>query len=106
VSCCEVSSPNGNQFRASWSLEERAFVVVVFPLGGPGPFPAVLDLWGGGGGLVEYRAALVASHGFVSLALDYLTPKRSTAGVVSHVGNDYFQVTPPHTHSKNVLMNT
>nr|XP_057942355.1 acyl-coenzyme A thioesterase 5-like isoform X2 [Doryrhamphus excisus] len=42
---------------------------------GPGPFPGILDLWGGGGQLLEYRAALLASHGFASLALDYLTPK-------------------------------
>ncbi|CAG01065.1 unnamed protein product [Tetraodon nigroviridis] len=42
---------------------------------GPGPFPGVVDLWGGGGRLVEYRAALLASHGFASLALDYITPK-------------------------------
>ncbi|CAN9498826.1 unnamed protein product [Ophioblennius macclurei] len=39
---------------------------------GPGPFPAILDLWGGGGGLVEYRAALLASHGFAALAIDYM----------------------------------
>ncbi|XP_028972879.2 acyl-coenzyme A thioesterase 1-like [Esox lucius] len=38
---------------------------------GPGPFPGVLDLWGGGGGLVEYRSGLLASHGFVSMALEY-----------------------------------
>lgn len=42
---------------------------------GLGPFPGLLDLWGGGGKLVEYRAALLASHGIASLALDYLTPK-------------------------------
>ncbi|XP_072922957.1 acyl-coenzyme A thioesterase 5-like isoform X3 [Hemitrygon akajei] len=36
---------------------------------GPGPFPAVLDMWGGGGGLVEYRASLFASRGFAALAL-------------------------------------
>ncbi|XP_034019149.1 peroxisomal succinyl-coenzyme A thioesterase-like isoform X3 [Thalassophryne amazonica] len=42
---------------------------------GPGPFPGLLDMWGGGGGLVEYRASLLASHGFVTLALDYYTPK-------------------------------
>uniref|UniRef100_A0AAY5ES93 Acyl-CoA thioesterase 19 n=1 Tax=Electrophorus electricus TaxID=8005 RepID=A0AAY5ES93_ELEEL len=41
---------------------------------GPGPFPGVLDMWGGGGGLVEYRAALLASHGFASMALEYLSP--------------------------------
>ncbi|XP_041713372.1 acyl-coenzyme A thioesterase 5 isoform X1 [Coregonus clupeaformis] len=40
---------------------------------GPGPFPGVLDMWGGGGGLVEYRASLLASHGFVSMALEYLS---------------------------------
>ncbi|XP_066579567.1 acyl-coenzyme A thioesterase 1 isoform X2 [Amia ocellicauda] len=40
---------------------------------GPGPFPAVLDMWGGGGGLVEYRSALLASHGYASLALEYLS---------------------------------
>ncbi|XP_028251116.1 acyl-coenzyme A thioesterase 4-like isoform X2 [Parambassis ranga] len=40
---------------------------------GPGPFPGLLDLWGGGGGLVEYRAALLASRGYVSLALEYFS---------------------------------
>ncbi|XP_031419984.1 acyl-CoA thioesterase 19 [Clupea harengus] len=57
---------------------------------GAGPFPGLLDLWGGGGGLVEYRSALLASHGYVSLALDYMTPKTSGNGT-QHVGNDYFE---------------
>ncbi|XP_007437768.1 acyl-coenzyme A thioesterase 1-like [Python bivittatus] len=39
---------------------------------GPGPFPAVIDLYGSGGGLVEYRASLLASRGFVTLALAFL----------------------------------
>uniref|UniRef100_A0A3B3IC71 Acyl-CoA thioesterase 19 n=1 Tax=Oryzias latipes TaxID=8090 RepID=A0A3B3IC71_ORYLA len=43
------------------------------PPKGPGPFPGLLDLWGGGGQLMEYRSALLASHGIASLALDYLT---------------------------------
>ncbi|XP_028305580.1 acyl-coenzyme A thioesterase 4-like [Gouania willdenowi] len=57
---------------------------------GPGPFPAVLDLWGGGGQLVEYRAALLASHGFAALALDYLTAKviRETGKMVE---DQYFE---------------
>lgn len=38
---------------------------------GPGPFPAILDMWGGGGGLMEYRAALLASRGYAVLALAY-----------------------------------
>lgn len=36
---------------------------------GAGPFPAVLDLYTLGGGLSEKRAALLASRGFVVLAL-------------------------------------
>lgn len=38
---------------------------------GEGPFPGVVDLFGGTGGLVEFRASLLASHGFASLALAY-----------------------------------
>ncbi|MEE6508363.1 hypothetical protein FKM82_020621 [Ascaphus truei] len=36
-----------------------------------GTFPAVIDLYGAGGGLMEYRASLLASHGFLTLALAY-----------------------------------
>uniref|UniRef100_A0A3B5AKZ3 Uncharacterized protein n=1 Tax=Stegastes partitus TaxID=144197 RepID=A0A3B5AKZ3_9TELE len=44
-----------------------------FPLRScPGPFPGILDLWGGGGGLMEYRSALLASHGYATMSLDYL----------------------------------
>ncbi|XP_054631894.1 peroxisomal succinyl-coenzyme A thioesterase-like [Dunckerocampus dactyliophorus] len=57
---------------------------------GPGPFPAILDLWGGASQLVEYRAALLASHGFASLALDYLTPK-ITQDTSNMVDNSYFE---------------
>ncbi|XP_070613529.1 acyl-coenzyme A thioesterase 1-like [Erythrolamprus reginae] len=39
---------------------------------GPGPFPALIDLYGSGGGLVEYRASLLASRGFVTLAVAFL----------------------------------
>ncbi|AWO98354.1 putative acyl-coenzyme A thioesterase 1-like [Scophthalmus maximus] len=38
---------------------------------GPGPFPGLLDMWGGGGGLQEYRSAILASRGYASLALEY-----------------------------------
>ncbi|XP_005382858.1 PREDICTED: bile acid-CoA:amino acid N-acyltransferase-like [Chinchilla lanigera] len=38
---------------------------------GEGPFPGVIDLFGGTGGLLEFRASLLASHGFASLALAY-----------------------------------
>ncbi|XP_046878753.1 acyl-CoA thioesterase 18 isoform X1 [Hypomesus transpacificus] len=54
-------------------LDENSVKGTLFLPPGPGPFPGVLDMWGGGGGLVEYRAALLASHGFVTLALQYLS---------------------------------
>ncbi|XP_071770140.1 acyl-coenzyme A thioesterase 5-like [Centroberyx gerrardi] len=54
---------------------------------GPGPFPGVLDMWGGGGGLVEYRAALLASHGYVSMALEYLSPDE----LGTDIGLSYFE---------------
>ncbi|XP_012576760.1 PREDICTED: bile acid-CoA:amino acid N-acyltransferase [Condylura cristata] len=38
---------------------------------GEGPFPGIIDLFGGIGGLVEFRASLLASHGFATLALAY-----------------------------------
>ncbi|XP_032261417.1 peroxisomal succinyl-coenzyme A thioesterase [Phoca vitulina] len=38
---------------------------------GPGPFPGIIDIFGTGGGLMEYRASLLAGHGFATLALAY-----------------------------------
>ncbi|KAM6202011.1 peroxisomal succinyl-coenzyme A thioesterase-like [Rhynchocyon petersi] len=38
---------------------------------GRGPFPGIIDIFGIGGGLFEYRASLLAGHGFATLALAY-----------------------------------
>ncbi|KAM5186452.1 LOW QUALITY PROTEIN: acyl-coenzyme A amino acid N-acyltransferase 2-like [Callospermophilus lateralis] len=38
---------------------------------GEGPFPGIIDLFGNIGGLVEFRASLLATHGFAVLALAY-----------------------------------
>ena len=38
---------------------------------GKGPFPAVLDIYGGGGGLQKAQASLLASHNYVTLSLAY-----------------------------------
>ncbi|XP_077319151.1 acyl-coenzyme A amino acid N-acyltransferase 1-like [Lithobates pipiens] len=38
---------------------------------GEGPFQGVIDLFGGTGGLIEYRSSLLASCGFATLALAY-----------------------------------
>lgn len=56
---------------------------------GPGPFPGVLDMWGGGGSLVEYRAALLASHGFAAMALLYVFPDQNKNATI---GYPYFEV--------------
>ncbi|XP_068611156.1 peroxisomal succinyl-coenzyme A thioesterase-like isoform X2 [Brachionichthys hirsutus] len=54
-------------------ISEKGVRGTLFIPPGPGPFPGVLDMWGGGGGLVEYRSSLLASHGFASFALEYFT---------------------------------
>ncbi|XP_041795556.1 acyl-coenzyme A thioesterase 5-like [Chelmon rostratus] len=56
-------------------ITEGRLTATLFLPSGVGPFPGLLDLWGGEGKLIEYRTALLASHGIASLALDYLTPK-------------------------------
>ncbi|XP_072024027.1 peroxisomal succinyl-coenzyme A thioesterase-like [Amphiura filiformis] len=43
----------------------------VFKPKGPGPFKGVIDMFGGSGGLIEFRAALLASRGFAAYALPY-----------------------------------
>nr|XP_057942357.1 peroxisomal succinyl-coenzyme A thioesterase-like isoform X2 [Doryrhamphus excisus]XP_057942358.1 peroxisomal succinyl-coenzyme A thioesterase-like isoform X2 [Doryrhamphus excisus] len=58
-------------------VTENGLSATLFLPSGSGPFPGVLDLWGGGGSLVEIRSALLASHGFASLALNYLSPRIS-----------------------------
>ncbi|XP_034095988.1 acyl-coenzyme A thioesterase 5-like isoform X1 [Gymnodraco acuticeps] len=68
-------------------ITEGRLTATLFLPSGPGPFPGLLDLWGWGGKLVEYRAALLASHGIASMALDYLTPKETGR----MVDNDYFE---------------
>ncbi|KAF3689702.1 Acyl-coenzyme A thioesterase 4 [Channa argus] len=56
-------------------IRHNGLVGTLFLPPGPGPFPAILDLWGMGGGLVEYRSALLASRGYASLALAYIGHK-------------------------------
>jgi len=58
-------------------LKEERFRGTLFIPPGDGPFPGVIDLLGGVAGLKEFKASLLASHGFVTLALDYFTPDES-----------------------------
>ena len=38
---------------------------------GPGPFPGIIDMFGHAGGLMDFRAALFASHGFAAFSLPF-----------------------------------
>lgn len=58
----------------------------------------MLDLWGMGGGLVEYRAALFASRGYASLSLAYIGHKELPAPHNRmNVGDSYFKVNTLHS---------
>jgi dienelactone hydrolase len=52
-------------------VREDGLVGTFFVPAGDGPFPGVLVFSGSGGGIVEDRAALLASHGFAAFALAY-----------------------------------
>ncbi|XP_070785453.1 peroxisomal succinyl-coenzyme A thioesterase-like [Enoplosus armatus] len=69
-------------------IREKGVQGTLFIPSGPGPFPGLLDMWGVGGGLLEYRSALLASHGYASLALDYLTSGEVKS---ADVGFNYFE---------------
>ncbi|KAL7858156.1 hypothetical protein AOLI_G00182580 [Acnodon oligacanthus] len=71
-------------------VREKGLKGTLFIPPGPGTFPALLDLWAGGGGLVEYRSALLALRGYVSLSLQYIG-LMGADGKPHNVGNDYFE---------------
>lgn len=71
--------------------KKQCVLYYIYSSPGTGPFPAVLDLWGGGGGLVEYRTALLASRGYVALTLEYIG-RVGADGKPYQVDNAYFEV--------------
>ena len=62
---------------------------VPHPFPGTGPYPGVVDLFGTIGGIVEHRAALLASRGFAALALAYFWVD-DERGIVTDM--EYFEV--------------
>jgi dienelactone hydrolase len=64
-------------------LREDGLVGTLFLPAGEGPHPAVVVLYGSGGGIDEPRAALLASHGFAALALAYF----GTPGLPRYISN-------------------
>ena len=62
---------------------------------GMSPFPAVIDLFGGTGGLKEFKASLLASRGFLTLSLAFMAYKDlpdTPEHLVSVEVLDYFKV--------------
>uniref|UniRef100_A0A8C4MZG1 Bile acid-CoA:amino acid N-acyltransferase n=1 Tax=Equus asinus asinus TaxID=83772 RepID=A0A8C4MZG1_EQUAS len=57
---------------------------------GAGPFPGIIDLFGGIGGLVEFRASLLAARGFAMLALAYFAYE-DLPEQLQEVDLDYFE---------------
>ncbi|XP_068598086.1 peroxisomal succinyl-coenzyme A thioesterase-like [Brachionichthys hirsutus] len=73
-------------------IRQDGIVATLFLPPGPGPFPAMMDLLGFGGGLMEYRAALFASRGYASLALAYKGHKDLPGPrKLMNVGDSYFK---------------
>uniref|UniRef100_A0A3P8SG62 Uncharacterized protein n=1 Tax=Amphiprion percula TaxID=161767 RepID=A0A3P8SG62_AMPPE len=73
-------------------IRQNGVVGTLFLPPGPGPFPAMLDMWGMGGGLNEYRSALVASRGYASLSLAYFEHKDLPGPLRElNVGDKYFK---------------
>jgi dienelactone hydrolase len=56
---------------ARTEVRDRGLIGTLFRPAGAGPFPAVIVVGGSGGGLSEPFSALLASHGFIVLALAY-----------------------------------
>nr|CAI9710249.1 unnamed protein product [Rangifer tarandus platyrhynchus] len=61
----------GALFRAHARYCADAAVLCFLSFQEPGPFPGIVDILGAGGGLLEYRASLLAGKGFAVMALAY-----------------------------------
>uniref|UniRef100_A0A8D0L5U9 Bile acid-CoA:amino acid N-acyltransferase n=1 Tax=Sphenodon punctatus TaxID=8508 RepID=A0A8D0L5U9_SPHPU len=69
--------------------EGRVRGALFLPPGG-GPFPGVIDMFGGIGGLLEFRASLLASRGFAALALAYFAYE-DLPSFLAEVDLEYFE---------------
>lgn len=66
---------------------------------GPGPFPGVMDMFGSAGGLIEFRASLLASRGFVVLALAFFAYKDLPESFHDFRSIDYIKEGALYLHS-------
>uniref|UniRef100_A0A8C7XTJ3 Acyl-coenzyme A thioesterase 4-like n=1 Tax=Oryzias sinensis TaxID=183150 RepID=A0A8C7XTJ3_9TELE len=84
-------------------IRQNGLVGTLFIPPGPGPFPAMLDMWGMGGGLPEYRSSLFASRGYASFCLAYVGHKDlpgppNTINVRDSYFQAAFQFLQDHSH--------
>jgi dienelactone hydrolase len=71
-------------------IRSDGIVGTLFLPPGDGPHPAVVVLNGGGGGIDEYRGAILASHGYAALNLGYFGMEGLPRGLVN-IPLEYFE---------------
>jgi hypothetical protein len=71
-------------------IRSDGIVGTLFLPPGDGPHPAVIVLNGGGGGIDEYRGAILASHGYAALNLGYSATEGLPRGLVN-IPLEYFE---------------
>ncbi|CAL1542548.1 unnamed protein product [Lymnaea stagnalis] len=88
-------------------IEEGRVRGVLYLPKGEGPFQGVIDMFGANGGVIEYRAALLASRGFAALCLPYFKFKDLPKDL-STLDYDYFEEainwlsSHPKVHSQGI----
>ncbi|CAK8671137.1 unnamed protein product [Clavelina lepadiformis] len=79
--------------RKTYTVQEDGFHGTLFIPPGDGPFPGVISMFGGFPGVVEFKAALLASHGFATLALAFFGVPGLVTGLESplYLDLEYFE---------------
>ncbi len=98
----EAAGPDGTPTRATFErhvagpgvtrhpIRSGAIIGTLFLPPGAGPHPAVLVVSGGGGGVDEFRGAILASHGYAALALGHFGVEGLPCGLVN-IPLEYFE---------------
>uniref|UniRef100_A0A8R1I2M6 BAAT/Acyl-CoA thioester hydrolase C-terminal domain-containing protein n=3 Tax=Caenorhabditis japonica TaxID=281687 RepID=A0A8R1I2M6_CAEJA len=85
-------------------LQDDGFCATLFKPPGAGPFPAVIDISGTGGGIHEHKGAMLASEGFVVLCVaffqyKYLPNKMEDVDLEYFIKPIEFLCNLPYTHN-------
>jgi dienelactone hydrolase len=83
-------------------VRDDGLVGTFFVPAGLGPFPAVIVVGGSGGGLSESSAALLASHGYASLALAYFRAEHLPTDLV-RIPLEYFETAMQWVQAQDVV---